>query len=225
MDYFGWELERQRAALRALLLGGGEIRDGGVPSETRRSPADRERAAVESPPDSDPGSGEIREAARRARQGRLTEGGGALPAPASAWERISGREAADPGREAEDSAQASPGTPRDMAIPQAARRGGAGRLQAKGSGAERPGTGAPGQPAGGTETADSRESSAWGYGGGEAAETNPAAARRAESGTVWAWRRSGGAWYGALRAEDGAKALSQAVQRDARRYDGGFIIY
>ncbi len=29
----------------------------------------------------------------------------------------------------------------------------------------------------------------------------------------------------ALRAEDGAKALSRAVQRDARRYDGGFTIY
>lgn len=29
----------------------------------------------------------------------------------------------------------------------------------------------------------------------------------------------------ALRAEDGARALSKAVQRDARRYDGGFPIY
>ena len=29
----------------------------------------------------------------------------------------------------------------------------------------------------------------------------------------------------ALRAEDGARALSTAVQRDARRYDGGFTIY
>ena len=29
----------------------------------------------------------------------------------------------------------------------------------------------------------------------------------------------------ALRAEDGAKALSRAVQRDARRYDGGFFLY
>ena len=29
----------------------------------------------------------------------------------------------------------------------------------------------------------------------------------------------------ALRAEDGARALSKAVQRDARRYDGGFAIY
>lgn len=29
----------------------------------------------------------------------------------------------------------------------------------------------------------------------------------------------------ALRAEDGARALSKAVQRDARRYDGGFTIY
>ncbi len=29
----------------------------------------------------------------------------------------------------------------------------------------------------------------------------------------------------ALRAEDGARAFSKAVQRDARRYDGGFTIY
>ena len=37
------------------------------------------------------------------------------------------------------------------------------------------------------------------------------------------------AWDGlgsaALRTEDGARALSRAVQRDARRYDGGFSIY
>ena len=33
--------------------------------------------------------------------------------------------------------------------------------------------------------------------------------------------------YGAaaLRAEEGARALSRAVQRDARRYDGGFTVY
>nr|WP_325211342.1 hypothetical protein [uncultured Oscillibacter sp.] len=36
----------------------------------------------------------------------------------------------------------------------------------------------------------------------------------------------GGGWESpALRAEDGARALSRAVQRDARRYDGGFTIY
>ena len=29
----------------------------------------------------------------------------------------------------------------------------------------------------------------------------------------------------ALQAEKGAKALSRAVQRDARRYDGGFFLY
>lgn len=36
----------------------------------------------------------------------------------------------------------------------------------------------------------------------------------------------GGGWESAaLRAEDGARSLSRAVQRDARRYDGGFTIY
>lgn len=36
---------------------------------------------------------------------------------------------------------------------------------------------------------------------------------------------SGGWESTVLQAEDGAKALSRAVQRDARRYDGGFTIY
>ena len=36
----------------------------------------------------------------------------------------------------------------------------------------------------------------------------------------------GGGWgSAALREEEGAKALSRAVQRDARRYDGGFSLY
>lgn len=35
----------------------------------------------------------------------------------------------------------------------------------------------------------------------------------------------GGLEDGGRQAEDGAKAVSLAVQRDARRYDGGFIIY
>ncbi len=80
-------------------------------------------------------------------------------------------------------------------------------------------------------------------GGGEPSREASAAARRDGAGTVWfggggfggalgqggQLSRSlpwGGGWESpALRAEDGAKALSRAVQRDARRYDGGFAIY
>ena len=36
---------------------------------------------------------------------------------------------------------------------------------------------------------------------------------------------SAGRYAGEAKAEDGARALSRAVQRDARRYDGGFTIY
>ena len=80
-----------------------------------------------------------------------------------------------------------------------------------------------------------------GRGGGEAAGDASAVIRRAGAGMVRSGRDAGTAGQGArlsrtlpwgdgwespaLRAEDGAKALSREVQRDARRYDGGFPIY
>lgn len=58
---------------------------------------------------------------------------------------------------------------------------------------------------------------------------NPGRNRTAVSGTLKDGGGAGtwGAWEaaGTSGAEDGARALSRAVQRDARRYDGGFIIY
>ena len=75
------------------------------------------------------------------------------------------------------------------------------------------------------------------------AAAEPAGVRRAKEGSAAGGRglAAGGAGRGdplfrvlpwgegwtsaALRAEDGANALSRAVQRDARRYDGGFAIY
>lgn len=55
-------------------------------------------------------------------------------------------------------------------------------------------------------------------GGGGTAETAEQGGRRA---LPW-----GGGWESAaLRAEAEARSLSRAVQRDARRYDGGFTIY
>lgn len=67
-------------------------------------------------------------------------------------------------------------------------------------------------------------------GGGTAAGRDFSPVSQAERETVpEPGGRSGGwgPWGGgeaAFRAEDGARALSQAVQRDARRYDGGFSI-
>lgn len=55
-------------------------------------------------------------------------------------------------------------------------------------------------------------------GGGAPAETAGQGGRR-----VLPWE--GGRESAALRAEAEARALSRAVQRDARRYDGGFTIY
>ena len=48
---------------------------------------------------------------------------------------------------------------------------------------------------------------------GKPAEGDPAAGAFPEGGAA------------ALRREDGVRALSRAVERDARRYDGGFTIY
>jgi len=44
-----------------------------------------------------------------------------------------------------------------------------------------------------------------------------------ETGGAGPW--GGGRGTAVLQTEDGARALSRAVQRDARRYDGGFYIY
>ena len=80
-----------------------------------------------------------------------------------------------------------------------------------------------------------------GRGGGDAAGDASAMIRRDGTGMARSGRDAGTVGQGerlsrtlpwgdgwespALRAENGAKALSREVQRDARRYDGGFPIY
>ena len=51
---------------------------------------------------------------------------------------------------------------------------------------------------------------------------NPAAGGSLARETALVWNGEGEA---ELQAEERAKALSRTVQRDARRYDGGFAIY
>lgn len=292
MDYLGWELERQRAALRALLGGGepeeGEALSGEEPFDwggkapedgTRRSPASLGEARKR-------GSGRTgRYAAGRG------EAGGPLVGAPGAWEMV--REAdwtalaegsdgppvsvelqsgeAGPSARGRRGAETGASPRSRRYVPEEVRgtprigTGGAAELRgssdgrrdyeeewetAAGTGAEaavetaggrRAGEGfakwSPALGAGGAPFPGGRA------GGGAAAGDAPTPMSRDGAGMVRPVRDGlagaagpgerlsrtlpwGEGWESpALRAEDGAKALSRAVQRDARRYDGGFTIY
>lgn len=253
MDYLGWELERQGAALRAL-LGGGSAKEGGAPlqgggaaEDGRRSPAglgnageggSREagryaggRGETGIPPVGGPGAWEmLREAGRTA----LGGGSGGLPAPGDAWEGfLNGEGLSWEGRSAETHA---PESPRQRAPEETeAAAGGAyagsapGENRAAGE-IPRLGPGGPplsGENPGGRESPHDRASSINRGVPGKASPGSPGLAGRAvreerlPRSLPWGTGRESPA----LRAEDGARALSRAVQRDARRYDGGFSIY
>lgn len=78
-----------------------------------------------------------------------------------------------------------------------------------------------GKTAGGASASTVRGGGGALYAGGEGF---PAAAGRGEPLLPFLpW--SGGWESAALQAEEEARALSRAVQRDARRYNGGFTIY
>lgn len=252
MDYLGWELERQRAALAALLLGGGETRDH-VRDGARRSGAGT--------PESRAGNSEEAlgawkadlggAAAREAGEGRAAGRAGTAGTPLSAWEAVLGGAADVPPRTGEGAwtllrgeagAQAeflrSPGgyaARRGMRRTEAGLTAGAQSLSAvsagdgMGDGAAPleagPGLdGAAGDTAAGHPGLPLRVR----WGGQRTADTlgrdgPPAVSQVAqEAAMTGPW---GGREAAALRAEDSAKLLSRAVQRDARRYDGGFNIY
>lgn len=298
MDYLGWELERQRAALRAL-LGGGEPeewdasgeespaweefsgRDGEAPEKgTRRSPEGLERARRR-------GSGRT----GRYAAGRGEAGGPRMGAP-GAWEMVreadrtalagepdglpvgaelQSGEAGSPARGRRGGGTGAPPPPRRYA-PEELRRtprigtGGAAELRGLSGGQEdyekeRETAAGAGPEAEMTAGAAGEGPAGWGPaaraggalppgerpGGGEMAggASGKASAAISRNGAGMApsagGRPAGTAGPGerlsralpwgegwespALRAEDGAKALSRAVQRDARRYDGGFTIY
>lgn len=308
MDYLGWELERQRAALAALLLGGGEARGGeNAREEGRRSPAGFGTARGRAVRDAgryaeggyiggtgaDPAAGAW-EMVRDAGRFQETERAGTVETPVSAWETVLGAEETGGafrrnGGGAETGAQAGSGkaarrtarepmgggtgaqaglsrfSRNDEVRREEPEAGGAAETGAESAaGRRRSGGRSGGEALGGGEAAGAVLSGA-ASGGGEAGpdaagdirsagelgrETDTA---RSADGAFWSLaygigpvRRDGGgkpaapgedggtvggiSWGGgwetaALREEDGARALSRAVQRDARRYDGGFILY
>ncbi len=280
VDYLGWELERQRAALQALLMGGGRTEDGEAPEEDdtvwkgkpptggkRRSPAGsgtaRKRAVLRNagryagnaggeaggPPAGAPGAWEmVREAGKRRPVGES----GALETPGSAGEagtglpwasrRETGRRAQSPAREG-TGPRAEPWGPSGgrsaEARETAADRTAAAETAAKAAGGRRAGErfaeeasaggtdpfpeGRPGggMTAGGVPALLRRDGAGTARLGGSGLTAAPGLGARLARSLPW-----GGGWESAaLRAEEGARSLSRAVQRDARRYDGGFPFY
>lgn len=233
MDYLGWELERQRRALRALLLGTAADREEKDDSEgERRLPEGPETAgksaagrAGESSGRGDaagPGDEEAREAVRKASRDRRGEENGAFIALEDAWERALEAGARDLEREAAGGPLSLRAPAGEETIPRKERPA-APKEETWTEGAER-----TEESAGALRL---RGRSSQGTGGGGTAGFNAAVMRPGETGSVWVLgeNRRSGPWgeaaSAALRAEDEAAALSRAVQRDARRYDGGFTIY
>ena len=228
MDYLSWELERQRAALRAL-LGGGEARDGkAAPEGDGRSPAG-------------PGGGETAAAGGTGRYaggetytaGSGGEAPGAWEAASGAWRRearetAAGEGGGPPPEDPEMPARARRREVRKQAaaLRETAREGTGPRTGRPGGSAERPGGAAESKrdfPSPAVSAAGTGEGAFGGVGGSGSGALLPGE-------TAWAPADIGrdGPWGGgesALRAEESARALSRAVQRDARRYDGGFTMY
>lgn len=211
MDYAGWELERQRAALAALLLG-----------ETE------EESSLRSP-----GGGRQGQGAAWAGGGRQA---GMLRTPAAEGE-AAGLTAV---RRAEggwfflrtESGTGGGGTgapPTETAENETARNGTARNVAAKNGTAEK------GTAESGTETGQAVLLRPEEFGPETPGDVRFfAAGLRSSAGP----REAGERWLSpVLRAEEGrlsgggeaereaARAISLAVQRDARRYDGGFAIY
>lgn len=222
VDYAGWELERQRAALAALLLGG----------ETEER---RENRAV-----------------RKAETARLSSAGGQeqrTPQETDWTEEPAGSLLTPAGPSETTARPAGVWTAggRRFLWPETGSlrgSGGTGALleegpRAAGTGLAE-GTGTAERTAEGTGTAEEIKTAESGAEEGQAAplrtETfdgmpgaggggwTPAASLRSSAGSwpgAGLWAASGGGEEG----REAAKTLSLAVQRDARRYDGGFALY
>lgn len=220
VDYAGWELERQRAALAALLLGG----------ETEER---RENRAV-----------------RKAETARLSSAGGQeqrTPQETDWTEEPAGSLLTPAGPSETTARPAGVWTAggRRFLWPETGSlrgSGGTGALLEEGPRAAGTGTAEGTGAAEGTGTAEGTaeevKTAESGAEEGQAAplrtETfdgmpgaggwTPAAGLRSSAG-AWPgaglWAASGGGEEG----REAAKALSLAVQRDARRYDGGFALY
>lgn len=251
MDYAGWELERQRRALAALLLGGGA--EEAERDADRRSPEtawERAGAAGQTAAGT-PGRYAVRPGGPEGR-GTLREDPGDPGArkpetPTSAWERVL---EASAGRDRTADAPPGVGTALGEDAPGASDRETEARAAARGgyrqeagrdpedllrreagdeaaralqrtlvpaeNGADPLLRGGGFPEAGGARRGTGGDWVPVSRGAGPAAGLSPA------GGTVPPW---GGPGEAALRGEDSARAVSLAVQRDARRYDGGFVIY
>lgn len=290
MDYPGWELERQRAALAALLLGGAAAERAADPqAPARHGPAGDAAAAGGENGAEDAAarneeavSGEGRGLSQAAhRAGRNSGRREKTPAPPSAWEELLGAETAAELLERKNWGAGVPGTAGGGGTAQgavgqfpnrqaAAQKAGPGRSERTGGQAAEEaapdlraaeeadgvlyGRGGGETAAGkaavrkmmGKEAAPVRSSGGEGDAGKNAAAVDPLRAARFRRGGGEAVQAPGqdglpvfqsleltggtvpwgaGRGAGAARTEDGARALSRAVQRDARRYDGGFTIY
>ena len=291
MDYPGWELERQRAALAALLLGSGAAEKAADPqAPARHGPAGDAAAAGGENGAEDAAarneeavSGEGRGLSQTAsRAGRNSGRRKKTPAPPSAWEELLGAETAPELLERKSWGMGFPGTAGGGGTAQ----GTAGQFPNRQAAAQKVGPGRPERGGGQAaeeaapdlRAAEEADGVLYGRGAGEAAadeaavrkmmgkeaapvrvsgggegdaEENAAAVdplraarfRRGGGKAVQAPGQDGlpvfqsleltggtepwgaGRGAGAARTEDGARALSRAVQRDARRYDGGFTIY
>lgn len=276
VDYVGWELERQRSALKALALGGaaesGEDIRAGDGGREKPAPFDRGRSLAkagfsrstgaralwrfakatgdfENPPGEPL---EDRETVREAGRNRLTWRDRGPRTPPSAWEAALGETAgtfASEGWSAETGAlpifpqgEDSSSLSREGTGPRTTLRGGRNRPESGEKSREaaekraepkntaarfarerRPGEAPPpkGRDGGG------ENGGALINGGG--VWTAPSAKGRltgAGEGEGTSALFQSGVWKSAApRAEAGARVLSRAFQRDARRYDGGFTIY
>lgn len=253
MDYPAWELERQRRALAALLSGGGEREEDRRERRRRDGGADARRQGGETGDGGTESGGETGdasvpgawEAVRKASRDRAS-GSGEAARPWSVWERIqdaeSGGAPAEWGRSGEDAgemaaadrgradgpeAEESPGGRKGRRAPEKGRREAPGDRSFEAAEAaefaDRGGGEAfPGWGNGGDWKVPGKRTDWGGAVAGRTARRRGGGLTGTADGTGF-W---GGGWgSAALREEEGAKALSRAVQRDARRYDGGFSLY
>lgn len=162
---------------------------------------------------------------RRNGSNRPEGAGGGSDAPVSAWEQVLAGEMDAPGQPGWDGPEELPSEtparpPREGTGPLAALPGASGEYERRTWSAEAPeraGVRRAGEP-GGVDAAGAYTT------GFRLANRRPAWALETGEPAGRAGHRDGGG-AAASRAEDSARALSRAVQRDARRYDGGFTIY
>jgi len=209
VDYLGWELERQRAALAALLLGGGDGKASR--EEERRSPAGPgtawERAAggagrYAKGPGGDGGLGDILPGGRAAVHGAGADDTGTVEAPENAWGQPAGEAS---GRDGLDGETDVPAGPRRTAGREALLGGGTGAREGASPGS------------GGHRDREKGQGTAAGQGKKQAAEPaeEPVRGRTAELTAGQAKRRTAGQAIGQAAESVEAAAGTAGKKRAA----------